>query len=113
MPPNADPAPVHLLNQELRFQKGIGPRRASELEQAGVHTLDDLLHRFPIRFEDRSQLQRSTDLKPGESAALCGEVVALGEQVGVAAPVNAALVTLVRAREARGPSSAATRLSAP
>ncbi len=78
MPPNADPAPVHLLNQELRFQKGIGPRRASELQQAEVRTLDDLLHRFPIRFEDRSQLQRSTDLKAGESAALCGEVVSAG-----------------------------------
>jgi len=76
--PNAHPAPVDLLNQELRFQKGIGPRRASELQQAGVHTLDDLLHRFPIRFEDRSQLQRSTDLKPGDFAALCGEVVSAG-----------------------------------
>jgi ATP-dependent DNA helicase RecG len=62
-------------DQELRFLKGVGPRRAAEFERAGLHTVDDLLHRFPIRFEDRSRLRRSADLKPGESAALCGEVV--------------------------------------
>ena len=55
--------------------KGVGPRRAAELERAGLRTADDLLHRFPIRFEDRSRLRQSTDLRPGEAAAVCGEVV--------------------------------------
>ena len=58
--------------------KGVGPRRAAELERAGLRTADDLLHRFPIRFEDRSRLRRSTDLRPGEAAAVCGEVVSVG-----------------------------------
>ena len=66
------------LQRELRFLKGVGPRRAAELERAGLRTADDLLHRFPIRFEDRSQLCRSTDLRPGEAAAVCGEVVSAG-----------------------------------
>ena len=58
--------------------KGVGPRRAAELARAGLNTADDLLHRFPIRFEDRSRLRRSTDLRPGESAAVCGDVVSAG-----------------------------------
>jgi ATP-dependent DNA helicase RecG len=58
--------------------KGVGPRRAAELERAGLRTADDLLHRFPIRFEDRSRLRRSTELRPGEAAAVCGEVVSAG-----------------------------------
>ena len=58
--------------------KGVGPRRAAELERAGLRTADDLLHRFPIRFEDRSRLRRSTDLRAGEAAAVCGEVVSTG-----------------------------------
>ena len=66
------------LQGELRFLKGVGPRRAAELERAGLRTADDLLHRFPIRFENRSQLCRSTDLRPGEVAAVCGEVVSAG-----------------------------------
>ena len=78
MNPTPSSSPGDVLNEELRFQKGIGPRRASELQQAGMHTLDDLLYRFPIRFEDRSQVRRSTDLKPDESAAICGDVVSAG-----------------------------------
>lgn len=78
MTPSVPQPDVDLLNQELRFQKGIGPRRANELRQAGVQTLDDLLYRFPIRFEDRSQIRRSTDLKAGESAAVGGDVVSAG-----------------------------------
>ena len=66
------------LQRELRFLKGVGPRRAAEFERAGLRTADDLLHRFPIRFEDRSRLRQSTDLRPGESAAVCGEVVSAG-----------------------------------
>ena len=67
-----------LLQRELRYLKGVGPRRAAEIERVGLRTVDDLLHRFPIRFEDRSRLRRSIDLRPGESAALCGEVVSAG-----------------------------------
>ena len=66
------------LQRELRFLKGVGPRRAAEFERAGLRTADDLLLRFPIRFEDRSRLRRSTDLRPGELAAVCGEVVSAG-----------------------------------
>ena len=66
------------LQRELRFLKGVGPRRAAEFERAGLRTADDLLHRFPIRFEDRSRLCRSTELRAGESAAVCGKVVSAG-----------------------------------
>ena len=66
------------LRAELRFLKGVGPRRAAELERAGMHTSDDLLHRFPLRYEDRSRLVLSSDLRPGEAAAIRGRVVSTG-----------------------------------
>ena len=73
-PPSAGPG----LRAELRFLKGVGPRRAAELERAGLRTSDDLLHRFPLRYEDRSRLVRSSDLRPGEAAAIRGTVVSTG-----------------------------------
>ena len=73
-PPSAGPG----LRAELRFLKGVGPRRAAELERAGLRTSDDLLHRFPLRYEDRSRLVRSSDLRPGEAAAIRGRVVGTG-----------------------------------
>ena len=66
------------LQRKLQFLKGVGPRRAAEFARAGLCTTDDLLHRFPMRFEDRSRLRRSTDLRPGELAAVCGDVVSAG-----------------------------------
>ncbi|MEE2792542.1 MAG: hypothetical protein VX453_12965, partial [Acidobacteriota bacterium] len=64
-----------LPQPELRFLKGVGPRRAAELERAGLRTCEDLLYRFPIRFEDRSRLRLSTEAEPGEVTALRGLVV--------------------------------------
>lgn len=66
------------LHAELRFLKGVGPRRAAELERAGLRTSDDLLHRFPLRYEDRSRVVRSSALRQGEAAAVRGQVVSTG-----------------------------------
>ena len=45
------------LSTPLQFLKGVGPRRAADLEHAGLSTVEDLLYRFPLRYEDRSRLQ--------------------------------------------------------
>ena len=54
---------------------GVGPRRAEDLARAGVRTVDDLLGRFPLRYEDRSRLQPIGDVRAGELATLAGELV--------------------------------------
>ena len=74
VPPKAD----DFLSRDLRFQKGIGPKRASELARAGLRTTDDLLHRMPIRFEDRSQRISSTELKAGGTVSVAGEIIGCG-----------------------------------
>jgi ATP-dependent DNA helicase RecG len=71
---NAD----EVLATPLQFLKGVGPRRAADLEHAGLITLDDLLSRFPIRYEDRSRFQPIAALKPGQSVSIAGRVLACG-----------------------------------
>src|SRR5438046_6772051 len=66
------------LQTPLQFLKGVGPKRAADLERAGLATVEDLLYRFPIRYEDRSRLQTIASLKPGRSASIAGRVVACG-----------------------------------
>ena len=63
---------------QLRFLKGVGPRRAAEFERAGLRTCEDLLYRFPIRFEDRSHVSISSEAVSGEVVSLRGEVVSVG-----------------------------------
>jgi ATP-dependent DNA helicase RecG len=62
----------------LQFLKGVGPRRAADFARVGLVTLEDLLHRFPIRYEDRSRLQPIASLRPGHSASIAGRVLSCG-----------------------------------
>ncbi|MDH4066384.1 MAG: hypothetical protein OEW19_18435, partial [Acidobacteriota bacterium] len=55
-----------VLQTPLQFLKGVGPRKAADLKKAGLHTVEDLLFRFPMRYEDRSRLQPVVGLKPGQ-----------------------------------------------
>ena len=37
----------------VQYVKGIGPRLAEVLSAKGIHTVDDLVHYLPFRYEDR------------------------------------------------------------
>ena len=71
-------SPDEVLATPLQFLKGVGPRRAADFEHAGLITIEDLLYRFPIRYEDRSRLQSITSLKPGSTVAVAGRVLSCG-----------------------------------
>lgn len=66
------------LDTPLQFMKGIGPRRAADLQRVGLITVEDLLYRFPVRYEDRGSFQTIASLKPGVSASIAGEVLGCG-----------------------------------
>jgi ATP-dependent DNA helicase RecG len=66
------------LQSSLQYLKGVGPRRAADLERVGLHTVEDLLYRFPIRYEDRGSFQTIASLRPGVAASVLGEVVTYG-----------------------------------
>jgi len=58
------------LDTPLQFLKGVGPRRAADLQRVGLATVEDLLYRFPIRYEDRATFQTIASLKPGAAASV-------------------------------------------
>ena len=66
------------LQAPLQFLKGVGPRRAADLQRVGLTTIEDLLYRFPIRYEDRGHFQTIASLRPGTAASIVGEVVSSG-----------------------------------
>jgi ATP-dependent DNA helicase RecG len=62
------------LSTPLQFLKGVGPRKAADLKRAGLITVEDLLYRLPFRYEDRSHMQPIASLRPGNKAAVLGEI---------------------------------------
>jgi ATP-dependent DNA helicase RecG len=67
-----------VLQTPLQFLKGVGPRKAADFARAGLRTLEDLLYRFPLRYEDRSRLHPIGSLREGQTASISGEVVQCG-----------------------------------
>ena len=56
----------------------MGPRRAADLERVGLLTIEDLLLRFPLRYENRADLKPIRALKPGSTATIEGDVLSSG-----------------------------------
>ena len=67
--------PQDLLGTPLQFLKGVGPRRAADLEKIGLVTVEDLLCRFPVRYEDRGRFAAIASLHQGQRASVQGEVL--------------------------------------
>src|SRR3954469_16662038 len=67
-------AVTDFLSTPLQFLKGVGPRKAADLKRAGLITVEDLLYRLPFRYEDRSHMQPIATLRPGQKAAVLGEI---------------------------------------
>src|ERR1700676_1396817 len=67
-----------VLATPLQYLKGVGPRRAADLEHVGLRTVEDLLYRFPLRYEDRSRLEPIAALKAGRTASIAGRILSCG-----------------------------------
>jgi ATP-dependent DNA helicase RecG len=70
--------PDEVFQTPLQFLKGVGPRKAADFARAGLHSIEDLLYRFPLRYEDRSRLQPISSLREGQTATISGEIVHCG-----------------------------------
>ena len=67
--------PVPLTTTEVRMLKGVGPQRAELLAKRGIHTLQDLLHYLPFRYEDRIHFSKIRDLQPNGTYTICARVM--------------------------------------
>ncbi|WP_105638648.1 ATP-dependent DNA helicase RecG [Cronobacter dublinensis] len=66
----------HLLDAvPLSSLTGVGASQSAKLAKIGLHTVQDLLLHFPLRYEDRTHLYPINDLLPGIYATVEGEVL--------------------------------------
>ena len=62
------------LSTPVQYVKGVGPRIAEILAGKAIHTVGDLLHYLPFRYEDRLNPRGIAELRAGEMATIVGEV---------------------------------------
>lgn len=66
------------LDTPVKFLKGIGERRAEQLERLGIRTARDLLWHLPHRYVDASTVTPLVKAEVGQEVACVGRVVAKG-----------------------------------
>ncbi|AJF06674.1 ATP-dependent DNA helicase RecG [Geoalkalibacter subterraneus] len=80
MPPKPNYARSReLLATSLAGIKGVGPKLEKNLAKAGLATVEDVLYTLPLRYEDRRQIRRISQLRDGHREVFVGEVLAAGE----------------------------------
>jgi ATP-dependent DNA helicase RecG len=54
-----------VLDKDIKFLPGVGPKRAELLEkELGIQTFRDLLYHFPYRYEDRTKFYKVNEIHP-------------------------------------------------
>jgi ATP-dependent DNA helicase RecG len=66
------------LAQSPRVLAGLGPRRAEQLAKRGIRTVEDILYRLPVGYDDRRALARVGDLAVGARATFAARVFGSG-----------------------------------
>ncbi|HLI47435.1 MAG TPA: ATP-dependent DNA helicase RecG [Chthonomonas sp.] len=60
------------LDTPLQYVKGVGPHIAQRLAKLNLQKVNDLLHHYPRRWEDRTLFAHAAQLRGGEFVTLCG-----------------------------------------
>jgi ATP-dependent DNA helicase RecG len=63
------------LLTSLSEVRGLGPKRARDLEPAGLRCVEDLLYHLPFRYEDRSHFLPIAALAPGVRGTIRGRIL--------------------------------------
>lgn len=63
------------LTDRISSLKGIGPKKAESFAAAGIETLEDFLHFFPRKYEDRRTVTPAAKLSPGKDFLFAGTVI--------------------------------------
>ena len=68
---------LRALATSIQSLKGVGPKRAAQLEASGLATVEDILYHLPFRFEDRRQLKKINQAALGQEESFTGQLVLL------------------------------------
>jgi len=66
----------------IQYFKGIGPKRAKLLADAGIRNVEDAFYYFPRRYQDRTRLSFITELEIGSIATIKVEVISVNARRG-------------------------------
>ena len=58
------------LETDIKFLKGVGPRRAKILNLNNIYNVEDIIRYYPRKYLDRTNIKKISDLIIGEQAEI-------------------------------------------
>ena len=69
--------PINFQN-DIKYLKGVGPRRSQVLSLYNIFSISDLLEYYPRKYLDRTNIQTIRNTKIGDEAVIIGKIISLG-----------------------------------
>jgi len=69
---------MQVKKADVRYLKGVGPKKADLLKKLGIATVEDILYYLPRRYEDRGNFSLIKDVRVGGHHAIKGKILASG-----------------------------------
>ena len=66
------------LTTDINYLKGVGPQRGNALKKYGIENIGQLLHHYPRRYLDRTNIKYIREIKLGEEAVIIGKITSFG-----------------------------------
>jgi ATP-dependent DNA helicase RecG len=58
------------LKRDIRYIKGVGPRKSYLLKRLDINTVEDMIWHMPRGYDDRRNIKKIGDLELGEKVKL-------------------------------------------
>jgi len=71
---NLKPSHCSELGREIKYVKGIGPKRANLMNNLGIKNIKDLLKYYPRAYDDRRRITRISDIIDEEKITVAGKI---------------------------------------
>jgi ATP-dependent DNA helicase RecG len=66
------------LTTDINYLRGVGPQRGNALKKYGIENIGQLLHHYPRRYLDRTNIKYIRETKLGEEAVIIGKITSFG-----------------------------------
>lgn len=63
-----------ILNEDIQYVKGVGPKKAEKMAKLGIYTIEDAVFNFPRQFEDRSKTKKIIQLLDSEKVGISAKI---------------------------------------
>jgi ATP-dependent DNA helicase RecG len=64
----------NILQQDIKYLKGVGPKKSAVFNTLGIYTLEDLVYYFPRTYLDRTRQRSIGALIEGEMTTVVGQI---------------------------------------